>query len=156
MKKGYVSFYLDVYELSDFRIGIMIDATCPIFLLQSEWPWQWFKVTGLLEIKSISVSLGFFHKVFNWFGWNVVWCWDLLVWWNSYSSHPVNAQGREPYQGDFIERTLTLECAETSTSQFLSNLVWQYAPTTWSIRERREWYPDLLLLMWTLISRSKR
>ena len=28
-----------------------------------------------------------FHKVFNWFEWNFVYWWGLLVWWTSYSFH---------------------------------------------------------------------
>ena len=29
------------------------------------------------------------HKVFNWLGWNLVYSWDLLVWWSSYSFYHI-------------------------------------------------------------------
>ena len=59
---------------------------------------------------------------------NLVYCWDLLVWWTSllYLVHSIFKGGNPTYQviWFFFKTTLTLSCILTFTDWFLSNLVW--------------------------------
>ena len=52
-----------------------------------------------------------YHKVFCPLGWNLVYCWDFLVWWTSYSlilSHPFNIQLREPICVALLKQYFTI------------------------------------------------
>ena len=90
----------------------------------SIWPWPWFKITRVQENKLLRQLS---HKVCDRFTRNLVYCWDLLVWWTSFSCHPFSIQRREPYLCDFVKKKpITLVCIQTCIDQFLSNLLWWY------------------------------
>ena len=58
-----------------------------MFGYKSYWPWLSFKVTGVQESKKNSAPI--ISKSFQ-FEWNLVYCWDLLVWWTSDPFYPVH------------------------------------------------------------------
>ena len=50
-------------------------------------------------------------RSFDRFGWTLVYCWDVLVWWTSCSFYlgPLNIQRREPYLRDFFEKNFDVD-----------------------------------------------
>ena len=54
-------------------------------------------------------------KVFDRFGWNLIYCWDLLVWWTSYSFYLVHSvvKGKNPTCLILWKNTWTLACIQT-------------------------------------------
>ena len=72
------------------------------------------------------------HKVFSWFGWKLVCCWDLFVWWTSYSFYLVWSVFKGENPTCVISTTTrkgkksALACILTFNDQFLSILfVWE-------------------------------
>ena len=68
----------DVYELIWFKF-CLIDTTKVYMLILVQWAWPWFKTTWEWEIKKSLQQLC--HKVLSCLKWNLVCCWELLVWW---------------------------------------------------------------------------
>ena len=93
----------------------------------------WLKITGMQESK----------KVVDGFGWNMSYCWDLFVWWISYSlmklipilSSLINIQGRKSNLDDIVKKQkhqkqpnqikhLTVGLHSDFTDLLFSNSVW--------------------------------
>ena len=52
------------------------------------WPWPSFKVTGVQESNIFCCN---YLKVFDRFARILLYCWDLFVWWTSYSLYLINS-----------------------------------------------------------------
>ena len=65
------------------------------------------------------------HKVFSQFKWNVVYSWDLLVWWTSYSFYLIHSvfKGENPTSVILFKKTLALTCIQT----WWRWIVWAFA-----------------------------
>ena len=109
-----VSVYLDIYKSVWCRIGLMIDTVVLyIFIL------VYLTLTviqGHRFSRKQKLLCQLFHKIFNWFEWNMVYCWDLLVWWTSYSCILMSFCLRKK------KPTSTLACNQTFKDWFLSKL----------------------------------
>ena len=61
---------------------MVLETTKLHILYQFGWPWLLFKVIEVLESEMFCTN---YVKVSDQVKWNLVYCWDLSVWWTSYS-----------------------------------------------------------------------
>ena len=81
--KKSVGMHSDIYKWIWIKFGMIIDvvALCIVILI-------WLTLTLIEYYRSAreqTLLQQLSPKLFNWFQWNLVHCWDLLVWWTSYS-----------------------------------------------------------------------
>ena len=91
-----VDLHSDIHESIWFKLGLMIHTIVLYSMIL-----LWLTLTLIQGHRSCgeqTLLLQLFHKVFNWFGWNVVYGCDLLVWWTSYSFYLIHSvfKGENP------------------------------------------------------------
>ena len=79
---------MDIYQSVWFKIGMMIDTSVLCILILVSLTFSF--IQGHRSVKKQKPLCQLSHKVFNWFEWNLVYCWDLLVWWTSYSFYLIH------------------------------------------------------------------
>ena len=123
LKKTSIGMFSDICILIWFTLGLMIDSTELLILVQLTLT----LIQGHMSGRKQKILHHLSHKVFNQFGYNLVYCWDLLVWWNSYSFYFIHAifKGTPTYLIS-LKRPLMVVCIQIFADQFVSNLVWWY------------------------------
>ena len=118
-----VGLYSDVQELIWFELGMMIDywtLHCDANLISCGVDSRSHECEKAECLHQLS------DKVYDRFRWNLVYCWDLLVWWTSHSFYLIHSvfKGENQFAVISFEKSLVLACIRTITGQFLSNLIW--------------------------------
>ena len=127
-----IGLHLDIYEPIWFKLDMMTDAT-KLYILIIVYV-TWTVIQGHRDTKKQTLLCQLSSKDVNEFGWNLVCCWDLLIWWIWYSFYLVWWIFKGDNSGDMIikktkNRTipssplpipLTLVCIPTFTDWFLT------------------------------------
>ena len=86
----------DVYELFCFKLPLVVGTTELYILILA---FVTLTLTeGNRDVRKQNHLQQLSHKVWNGFGWNLISCCDLLVWWSSKSIHLANPYSREAIQ----------------------------------------------------------
>ena len=120
-KNFQAAMHSDIYEMSWFKLGMMIDTVEPFFSPYTSL----IKLQGYRSARKQTLLRQLPHKILNRCGLNLVYCWDVLVWWTSYSyclCHSILLGENPAYVIFFFY--LMFACIQTFTGQFLSNLIW--------------------------------
>ena len=100
-KRCNVSLLSDVYNSVWFELGRMI-VTIKLYTLILPWPCS---RSQQYEKAKTSAPI---HKVFNWFGWNLAYCWD-LVWWTFHLFYfsPISCSRERTLLVSFVRKSNT-------------------------------------------------
>ena len=124
-----VGICLDIYESVWFKGGVIID-TFELYILTVGYV-TLTMIQGHRSVRKQKLLCQLSHKIYNPFARNLVYCWDLLAWWISYSLYLAFSvyKGENPaYVILYLKKALMLACIQTFTDQFFSDLVWWLRP----------------------------
>ena len=121
-KNLHIGMRLDAYELSWFKLGIMIDNIECHILIPVCWTLIYIQGHMCKKTGTSAPIVSIFFPLWMELGvlLRLVGLMNLTI----ILSGPISVQGREPFLCDFISKILLLACIQIFTDQFLSNLAW--------------------------------